>query len=156
VRWPKPVPVDQANWPGRPTLTNVTREWLEQQTVVGTTRVEDAGAALDFDPKPPNQWPGQRGDLYLPFLFMRAHPGDVGARPVVGLFWESPDILLLAGVDPPLAPPMPPQLGQTALAGLPNTIYAHVWNFGLSQAPNMVVEFYWCDPTLGIAPRGHT
>ena len=99
-----------------------------------------------------NEWPGPRNELYLPFLFMRANPGDLGARPVVGPFWESPDILLLAGVDPAAAPRVPPELGQTALAGQPNTIYAHVWNFGLAQAPNVVVEFYWCDPSLGIGP----
>jgi hypothetical protein len=108
----------------------------------------------NFDPKPPNQWPGQRGDLYLPFLFMRANAGDLGARPVVGPFWESPDILVAAGVDPSVAPPVPSALGETALAGAPNTVYAHVWNFGLSQAPNVVVEFWWCDPTLGIGPSG--
>jgi hypothetical protein len=73
---------------------------------------------------------------------------------VVGPFWESPDVLLLAGVEPALAPARPPELGQTALAGQPNTIYAHVWNFGLSAAPNVVVEFYWCDPSLGIGPSG--
>ncbi|WP_405064955.1 hypothetical protein OG558_23710 [Kribbella sp. NBC_01510] len=121
----------------------------------GTSTGQVPGGYLEpgnFDDKPPNQWPGQRGDLYLPFLFMRANPGDLGARPVVGPFWESPDILLLAGVDPGQAPPVPPQLGQTALAGQPNTLYAHVWNFGISQAPCVVVEFYWCDPTLGIGP----
>jgi hypothetical protein len=85
---------------------------------------------------------------------MRANPGDLGARPVVGPFWESPDILLLAGTDPNVAPDRPPELGQTALAGEPNTLYAHVWNFGLSSAPNVVVEFYWCDPSLGIGPGG--
>jgi len=73
---------------------------------------------------------------------------------VVGPFWESPDILLLAGVDPALAPPVPPELGQTALAEAPNTLYAHVWNFGLAQAANVVVEWYWCDPSLGIGPSG--
>jgi hypothetical protein len=121
----------------------------------GTSTGEVPGGYLNpgnFEDKPPNQWPGQRGDLYLPFLFMRANPGDLGARPVVGPFWESPDILLLAGVEPGQAPPVPPQLGQTALAGQPNTLYAHVWNFGISQAPSVVVEFYWCDPTLGIGP----
>jgi hypothetical protein len=121
----------------------------------GTSTGQLPGGVLtpgNFGDKPPNQWPGQRGDLYLPFLFMRANPGDLGARPVVGPFWESPDILLLAGVDPAQAPPVPAQLGQTALAGQPNTLYAHVWNFGISQAPSVVVEFYWCDPTLGIGP----
>ncbi len=131
--------------PGRPGRT------------VGTSSGEVPGGALqpgNFDDRPPNQWPGQRGDLFLPFLFMRANPGDLGARPVVGPFWESPDILVLAGVDPGLAPPVPPALGQTALAEAPNTLYAHVWNFGLAQAPNVVVEWYWCDPSLGIGPSG--
>jgi hypothetical protein len=108
----------------------------------------------DFGNPPWNQWPGDRSDCYLPFLFMRANPGDLGARPVVGPFWESPDILLLADTEPALAPPKPPELGQTALAGRPNTLYAHVWNFGLSAAPCVVVEFYWCDPSLGIGPGG--
>ena len=123
----------------------------------GTSTGEVPGGQLtpgNFGTKPPNQWPGQRGDLYLPFLFMRANPGDLGARPVVGPFWESPDVLLLAGVEPAVAPRVPPQLGQTALGGKPNTVYAHVWNFGLAQAPNVVVEFYWCDPSLGIGPGG--
>jgi hypothetical protein len=41
----------------------------------------------DFVTPPWNQWPGQRGDLYLPFLFIRANPGDLGAprhRSVLG------------------------------------------------------------------------
>jgi hypothetical protein len=121
----------------------------------GTSTGQVPGGNLNpgnFDDKPPNQWPGQRGDLYLPFLFMRANPGDLGARPVVGPFWESPDILLLSGVEPGQAPAVPPQLGETALAGQPNTLYAHVWNFGIAQAPSVMVEFYWCDPTLGIGP----
>jgi hypothetical protein len=101
-------------------------------------------------PHPTGTWVGPRKNLYLPYLFMRANPGDVGTRPVVGPFWESPDVLILAGVDPSTAPPVPPQLGQTALAGEPNTVYAHVWNFGRAQAPQVVVEFYWCDPSLGI------
>lgn len=108
----------------------------------------------DFDPKGPNTWPGQRADLYLPFLFMRANPGDLGARPVVGPFWESPDILILADTEPAVAPRVPPRLGDTAIVGRPNTLYAHVWNFGMAQAPNVVVEFYWCDPSLGIGPAG--
>jgi hypothetical protein len=108
----------------------------------------------DFQVPPWDTWPGTRGDLYLPYLLMRANAGDLGARPVVGPFWESPDILLLAGVDPAQAPDQPPDLGQTALADRPNTIYAHVWNFGRSSAPNVVVEFSWCDPSIGIAPGG--
>lgn len=99
---------------------------------------------------PPDSWAGQRKDLYLPYLFIRANAGDNGTRPVAGPFWESPDILIMAGVGPSSAPPVPPSLGQVALAGEPNTIYAHVWNFGQSSAPQVVVEFYWCNPSLGI------
>ena len=83
---------------------------------------------------------------------MRANPGDLGARPVVNApFWESPDIFILAGVDPASAPDMPPALGQMALAGQANTIYAHVWNFGNASANEVVVEFYWVNPSLGIS-----
>ena len=121
----------------------------------GTSTGQVPGGSVtpgSFDPKPGEQWPGPRDELFLPFLFMRANQGDLGARPVIGPFWESPDVLLLAGIDPAIAPARPPALGETALAGKPNTIYAHVWNFGLAQAPNVVVEFYWCDPSLGINP----
>jgi hypothetical protein len=104
-------------------------------------------------PNTPGIWVGPRADMDLPYLFMRANPGDLGARPVQGApFWESPDIFLLAGVTPALAPAIPGQLGQTALAGQPNTIYAHVWNFGKASANEVLVEFYWCDPSLGITP----
>ena len=44
--------------------------------------------------------------------------------------------------------------GRPRWSGGRTPLYAHVWNFGLSQAPNVVVEFYWCDPTLGIGPSG--
>ena len=104
-------------------------------------------------PNIPGVWVGPRSEMDLPYLFMRANPADLGARPVVGApFWESPDIFILAGVTPSLAPPRPSELGQVALAGKPNTIYAHVWNFGLAAASEVVVEFYWVDPSLGISP----
>jgi hypothetical protein len=103
-------------------------------------------------PNPPGVFVGPRAQLDLPYLFMRANPADLGARPIVNApFWESPDIFLLAGVDPALAPPKPPALGQIALAGQPNTIYAHVWNFGNAAANEVIVEFYWVNPALGIS-----
>lgn len=122
----------------------------------GTSRGTMDGTPLtrgDLEEKHPlDSWPGERKDLYLPFLFMRANPGDTGTRPAIGPFWESPDILLVAGVGPDLAPPIPSQLGAVAKAGLPNTVYAHVWNFGQAPAHEVIVEFYWCDPSLGINP----
>jgi hypothetical protein len=99
------------------------------------------------DPNGP--WPGPRKDLPLPYLFMRANPGDTGTRPVIGAFWESPDIFLLPGVAPQLAPAIPATLGGVAQANADNTIYAHVWNFGLAPSYEVLVEFYWFNPTLG-------
>jgi hypothetical protein len=101
---------------------------------------------------PPGVFGGPRTNLFLPYLFMRANPADLGARPVVNApFWESPDIFLLNGVDPAVAPALPPELGQTAQANAPNTIYAHVWNLGNAAANEVVVEFYWVNPSLGIS-----
>jgi hypothetical protein len=103
---------------------------------------------------PPTSWPGPRKNLWLPYLFLRAFPGDTGTRPVPGPFWESPDVYILPGVAPHAAPPVPAQLGQTALAGKDNTIYAHVWNLGRAPAREVVVEFYVCDPSIGFNPAG--
>jgi hypothetical protein len=136
----KPKPGSQR--PGRPAGTDSGR--LKDPTPLTKGDLEK--------PLPPGVWVGPRKDMFLPYLFMRANPGDLGARPVVGPFWESPDIFILAGVTPALAPPKPPALGQTAIANKPNTIYAHVWNFGNATASEVIVEFYWCDPSLGINP----
>jgi hypothetical protein len=123
---------------------------------ISTGRLGQGGVLTTGDinaPNIPGVWFGPRKDMDLPYLFLRANPADLGARPVVGApFWESPDIFILAGVTPALAPPLPPALGQVALAGQPNTIYAHVWNFGNAAANEIVVEFYWVDPSLGISP----
>ncbi len=133
-------------WPGRPT----------RPAGHDNGRLGDGGGGLTKGditaPNKPGVWVGPRADLDLPYLFMRANPADLGARPVVNApFWESPDIFLLGGVAPSLAPAIPPTLGQTAQAGQPNTIYAHVWNFGNAAANEVVVEFYWVNPSLGIS-----
>ncbi|MDQ2774033.1 MAG: hypothetical protein M3Y57_03760 [Acidobacteriota bacterium] len=123
---------------------------------VSTGRLGDDTPLTPADinaPNIPGVWVGPRADMDLPYLFLRANPADLGTRPVKGApFWESPDIFILAGVTPALAPPLPHELGQQALAGQPNTIYAHVWNFGKAAANEVVVEFYWVDPSLGINP----
>jgi hypothetical protein len=131
--------------PGRPT----------RPPGVSTGRLGQGGPLTTGDinaPNIPGVWFGPRSDMDLPYLFLRANPADLGARPVVGApFWESPDIFVLAGVTPALAPAIPPALGQVAQAGQPNTLYAHVWNFGKAAANEVVVEFYWVDPSLGIS-----
>ncbi len=106
--------------------------------------------------QPPTVWPGPRPQMWLPYLFVRAFPGDTGTRPVPGVFWESPDVYIVAGVPPAAAPDVPAQLGQVARAGQDNTVYAHVWNLGRAPAREVVVEFYWCNPTLGFNPVGAT
>jgi hypothetical protein len=58
---------------------------------------------------------------------------------------------VLPNVEAAAAPLMPPQLGLSAVAGAPNTLYAHVWNLGKSPAYRVRVEFYWLNPSLGIS-----
>jgi hypothetical protein len=132
--------------PGRPT----------RPPGVDTGRLDEGGPLTPGDihqPNEPGVWGGTRADMDLPYLFMRANPADVGVRPITGApFWESPDIFILGGVAPSAAPAIPPELGQIAIAGEPNTLYAHVWNFGKAAASEVVVEFYWVDPSLGISP----
>ncbi|MGA7317451.1 MAG: hypothetical protein WBX22_26170 [Silvibacterium sp.] len=94
---------------------------------------------------------GPRKDEYLPFLAIRACSGDRGGRPLPGVFWESPDIFVAPNLDAGAAPLMPPTLGGVAQANAPNTLYAHVWNFGKAPAHRVRVEFYWFNPSLGIA-----
>lgn len=94
---------------------------------------------------------GPRKDEYLPYLLVRSAAGDAGARPFSGVFWESPDIFVVPGVDAAAAPLMPSTVGGVARAGLPNTLYAQLWNLGKAPAFRVRVEFYWCNPSLGIS-----
>jgi hypothetical protein len=94
---------------------------------------------------------GKRKDEYLPYLVIRSQSGDTGNRPFSGVFWESPDIGVLPNVDAATAPLMPPDMGGVAVAGRPNTLYAHVWNLGKAPAYRVRVEFYWFNPSLGIS-----
>lgn len=93
---------------------------------------------------------GKRKDEYLPFLVIRANAGDRGARPFSGVFWESPDIFVAPDMDAPSAPATPPTLGDVAKAGANNTLWARIWNLGRAPVYNARVEFYWCNPSLGI------
>ncbi|MDP9094455.1 MAG: hypothetical protein M3N95_16340 [Actinomycetota bacterium] len=126
--------------------------------VVGINRGELDGTPITKgdlrQDHPAGSWAGPRKDSYLPMIFLRAYPGDNGSRPVIGPFWESPDIYVLAGVSPKDAPDVPTALGQSADAGVENTLYAHVWNLGNAPAEGIVVEFYWLDPSLGVDAGG--
>jgi hypothetical protein len=107
------------------------------------------GGVIGIVTRPPDVWPGPRTQLFLPLLFLRANPGDLGARPVTGVFWESPDILIAPGVAPASAPNVPDHLGGIAEANKDNTLYAHVWNLGQAPCPDTLVEFYWFNPSIG-------
>ena len=125
---------------------------------VGTSRGEIDGSPVTtgdlHGSHPHGSWPGPRQAMPVPMLFLRANPGDNGTRPVIGPFWESPDIHILAGIAPSAAPDVPTVLGLTAVAGVPNTVYAHIWNFGRGAALEITVEFWWLDPSLGVTPEG--
>lgn len=94
---------------------------------------------------------GPRKDEYLPYLIIRSSSGDRGGRPINGVFWESPDIFVVPNQDATTAPLKPATLGGTAVANVPNTLYAHVWNLGKAPAYRVRVEFYWFNPSLGIS-----
>lgn len=91
----------------------------------------------------------KRTDRFLPYLLVRSTPGDRGTRPINVCFWESPDIWTAVG-DPASTPAIPASSGGVAVAGVPNTVYAHVWNLGRAPLMGVRVEFYWFNPSLGI------
>jgi hypothetical protein len=97
---------------------------------------------------------GPRKNEFLPFLVIRSNPGDHGDRPYQGAWWESPDIFVQPDQEASTASAVPPTLGGSAIAGRPNTLWAHVWNLGRSPAFNVRVEFYWFDPTTGFNADG--
>lgn len=94
---------------------------------------------------------GPRKYEYLPYLVVRAKSADRGGRPFSDVFWESPDIFVAPNLDVSDAPLTPPSTAGLAVAQVPNTLYAHVWNLGNSPAYDVRVEFYVCDPSLGIS-----
>ena len=92
---------------------------------------------------------GQRKNEYLPYLLIRADAGDRGKRPLSIPFWESPDIFVAPNMHASTAPATPPTTGGIAEAGVPNTLWAHVWNLGRAPVYNARIEFYWFNPSLG-------
>jgi hypothetical protein len=88
-----------------------------------------------------------RKDSLLPYLVIRAVPGDRGGRPLPAgtTWWESPDIFVLPNQHAATAPDLPPNPnGQLTYGDFnPNTIYAHIWNLGRGPVINARVEFYW-------------
>ena len=94
---------------------------------------------------------GKRGraQRFYPYILIRSVVGDRGDRPINVPFWESPDIWTAPG-DPSVTPAIPPDHGGVLTAGLPRTIYAHVWNLGRAPIVGVKVEFYWFNPSLAI------
>jgi hypothetical protein len=99
---------------------------------------------------------GPRKDEFLPYLLVRANSADRGARPLTGVFWESPDIYVVPHQPADSAPLRPATQGGVAAASAPNTLYAHVWNLGKAPAFRVRVEWWWFDPSLGLSrSAGH-
>ena len=94
---------------------------------------------------------GPRKNEYMPYLLVRSNPGDRGARPPPGVFWESPDIFVASGTTSDNAPLMPATTAGVATVGSPTTLYAHVWNLGRAPVWGAFVEFSWFNPSLGFS-----
>ena len=94
---------------------------------------------------------GGRATKFYPYLLVRSFTGDNGNRPFNTPFWESPDIWTAVG-EPSATPEIPPaHTGELQIpVGVPNTVYAHVWNLGRAPMTGVVVMFYWVNPSLAI------
>ena len=91
-----------------------------------------------------------RAQSFYPYLLIRSLVGDRGDRPINVPFWESPDIWTYTGA-PSVAPAIPSNHGGVVKAGVPSTVYAHVWNLGRAPIAGVKVEFYWFNPSLGFS-----
>jgi len=83
-----------------------------------------------------------------PYLLIRAFLGDHGVRPVqTGIFWESPDIIVIQGdVSTPVG--HTPTLHPTA--GVDHSIFVRVWNLGRLSALGTKLRVYWANPAFNI------
>jgi hypothetical protein len=79
---------------------------------------------------------------YTPYLYIRYNNGDTGNRPLTPgtNFWSSPDILVT-----------PTDTFGNVQVGTDVTVQTRIWNGGLAPAYGVYVEFYWANPSLGIA-----
>ena len=93
-----------------------------------------------------------RQDGLWPYLLIRAVPGDHGVRPLTVPFWESPDILVVPGIVQNydgVSATLSPQ------AGVPHTIFVHVWNLGRLPAIGIKLRVYWANPSFSFDDPAH-
>lgn len=105
------------------------------------------------------QWMDEKGrtrqDGLWPYLLIRAYLGDHGVRPVPWPptpFWESPDIFVVEGDVPSLAghtPTLNPR------AGVPHTVFVHVWNIGTLTSLGTTLSVFWANPTFSFDDPVH-
>lgn len=88
----------------------------------------------------------KRQDSFWPYLLIRAFLGDHGVRqPPLGVFWESPDILIVPGIvdtiegNTPTLNPKP---------GVDHTVFVRVWNLGRFPAIGVKLRVYWANPSF--------
>jgi hypothetical protein len=151
-----PVPPRRPDWPPPPGWRPGDKPLADP--LAGATSEQELEklfdhAVIDLAASPDDRGPqfGPRKDEFLPYLVIRAFGGDHGARTLSVPFWESPDIFIAPNLIAEAAPLIPTTRAGLAQAGAPNTLWAHVWNLGLAPVFNARVEFYWCDPTVGIS-----
>jgi hypothetical protein len=83
-----------------------------------------------------------------PYLLIRAFLGDHGVRPVqTGIFWESPDIIVIQGdVSTPIG--HTPTLHPTV--GVDISIFVRAWNLGRLSAIGTKLRVSWANPAFNI------
>ncbi len=81
---------------------------------------------------------------YSPWLLIRYAANDIGFRPIPSgaVYWKSPDIWVESS-DP---------MGN-GVAGEANFVHARVFNLGMAPSTSTRVDFYWADPSVGLAAQ---
>jgi hypothetical protein len=105
------------------------------------------------------QWMDEKGRTrqngLWPYLLIRAMLGDHGVRPVPWPptpFWESPDIFVVPGDVPSLAGQMPTL---NPRAGVPHSVFVHVWNIGTLTSLGTKLSVFWANPTFSFDDPVH-
>ncbi len=128
---------------------NVRRDPKPTPPEKGTPREKEVKAFIDRHLRQKGR---VRQDGLWPYLLIRAVPGDHGVRPLTVPCWESVDIIVVPGIVvnyDGVSSTLTPQ------AGMPHTIFVHVWNLGRLPAIGVKLRVYWVNPSFSPEDPAH-